>query len=161
MGFMNSYKRLEKLCGEVIGDDRRVAAYIEEMCKLYRGAYTVSGWNEDLRRLKHYKWVRNQIAHDPACNEENMCDDEDAQWLDDFYNRIMSQTDPLALYRKATQAQQREQKKKATDVHYRKSEEPEGNKQEIKRNPSGCGAALLVSLAIFIVGMTIAWLLMR
>ena len=31
MGFIDSYKRLEKLCGEVLNDDRRISAYIEEM----------------------------------------------------------------------------------------------------------------------------------
>ena len=33
MGFLDSYKRLEKLCGEVMNDDRRITAYIEEMNK--------------------------------------------------------------------------------------------------------------------------------
>jgi hypothetical protein len=33
-----------------------------------------------------------------------MCDPSDALWLEDFYSRIMNQTDPLALYRKATTA---------------------------------------------------------
>ena len=63
----------------------------------------MSGWRDDLEQLKHYRWVRNQIAHEPGCTEENMCEARDTQWLMDFYGRIMNQTDPLALYRKATQ----------------------------------------------------------
>lgn len=31
MGFIESYKHLEKLCGEVLNDDRRISAYIDEM----------------------------------------------------------------------------------------------------------------------------------
>lgn len=31
MGFIDSYKRLEKLCGEVLNDDKRIPAYIDEM----------------------------------------------------------------------------------------------------------------------------------
>ena len=31
MGFIDSYKRLEKLCGDVMGCDRPVTAYIDEM----------------------------------------------------------------------------------------------------------------------------------
>ena len=31
-----------------------------------------------------------------------MCDVGDAEWIDTFYSRIMDQTDPLAMYRKAT-----------------------------------------------------------
>ena len=30
MGFIDSYKHLEKLCGEIYGEDGRVKAYIEE-----------------------------------------------------------------------------------------------------------------------------------
>ena len=105
MGFIDSYKHLEKLCGEVLNDDRRVSAYIDEMLSTPRGSYYVRTWDEDLKNLKHYRWVRNQIVHDPGCTEENMCEYGDAQWLDDFRSRIMSANDPLALYRKARNPQ--------------------------------------------------------
>ena len=102
MSFISSYKHLEKLCGEVFNDERRISAYIDEMQSTPNGAFYVHSWDEDLKTLKHYRWVRNQIAHEPDCDEQNMCDPSDALWLDDFYSRIMNQTDPLALYRKAT-----------------------------------------------------------
>jgi len=101
MGFMDSYKRLEKLCREVMDDDRRVSAYIDEMLNTPRGATLVKGWEEDLKQLKHYRWVRNKISHDPDCTEKNMCNASDVRWIDHFYTRIMKQTDPLALYQKA------------------------------------------------------------
>jgi hypothetical protein len=88
MGFMSSYKHLEKLCGEVMNDERKVSAYIDEMVQTPQGAGRVAGWNEDLKRLKHYRWVRNQIVHEPDCTEENMCDPEDVRWLKDFYDRM-------------------------------------------------------------------------
>ena len=65
MGFIESYKHLEKLCGEVLNDDRRISAYIDEMINTPRGSYLVKGWDDDLKQLKHYRWVRNQIAHEP------------------------------------------------------------------------------------------------
>ncbi len=34
-----------------------------------------------------------------------MCEYVDAQWIDDFYDRIMNQSDPLTMYRKATKPQ--------------------------------------------------------
>ena len=101
MGFIESYKHLEKICGQIMKDERRLSAYIEEMTKNSKGAFYVNGWNEDLRRLKHYRWVRNQISHEPGCTEENMCEPDDAVWLDDFYARILNQCDPLALYYQA------------------------------------------------------------
>lgn len=102
VGFLDSYKRLEKLCGDVMGDPRRVSAYIEEMEGIPSGGRYVAGWRDDLRRLKHYRWVRNRIVHEPDCTEENLCTQEDEEWLAFFYDRIMDQTDPLAMYRKTT-----------------------------------------------------------
>lgn len=67
MGFIESYKHLEKLCGEVLNDDRRISAYIDEMINTPRGSYLVKGWDDDLKQLKHYRWVRNQITHEPDC----------------------------------------------------------------------------------------------
>lgn len=102
MGFIESYKHLEKLCGEVMNDDRRISAYIDEMINTPHGSFLVSGWDDDLKQLKHYRWIRNKIAHEPDCTEQNMCEPGDTEWLDDFYSRIMNQTDPLTLYAKAT-----------------------------------------------------------
>ena len=101
MGFIDSYKHLEKLCGEILNDEKKVTAYIDEMINTPRGSYVVRGWDQDLKNLKHYRWIRNQIVHEPGCSEENMCKPADVLWLDNFYLRIMNQNDPLALYRKA------------------------------------------------------------
>lgn len=102
MGFLDSYKRLEKLCREVMGEERAISAYIDAMQNLPNGAFYVSGWNADLKTLKHYRWIRNRIVHDPNCTEQNLCQPCDGQWLEQFHARILRQTDPLALYRKAT-----------------------------------------------------------
>ena len=116
MGFMDSYKRLEKIRGEVLNDDRCVSAYIDEMRNTSRGALLVKDWEEDLKQLKHYRWMRNQISHNPDCTEKNMCNASDTQWLDNFYSRIMKQTDPLTLYRKAVQRRRGTTKKKTSDA---------------------------------------------
>lgn len=102
MGFIDSYKHLEKLCGEILNDDRRISAYIDEMLNKSRGSYLIRGWDNDLKQLKHYRWIRNQIAHEPGCSEDKMCDSGDSLWLDNFYSRIMNQNDPLALYYQVT-----------------------------------------------------------
>ncbi len=102
MGFIKSYKHLEKLCGEIMNDDRRISAYIDEMINTPRGSFLIRGWDDDLKHLKHYRWIRNQIVHEPNCTEQNMCEPCDTEWLDDFYSRIMNQIDPLTLYAKAT-----------------------------------------------------------
>lgn len=105
MSFIDSYKRLEKLCSEIYNDNHGVSSYIDEMINTPIGARHIPGWDEDLKQLKHYRWVRNQIVHDPGCTEENMCEYGDTQWLDNFRSRVMAANDPLALYRKARNPQ--------------------------------------------------------
>lgn len=112
LAFIESYKHLEKMCGEILNDERRLSAYIDEMLKIPNGAFYVTGWNEDLKKLKHYRWIRNQISHEPGCTEQNMCEPSDTDWLDNFYKRIMNQTDPLALYYQATKSRKMQQSHK-------------------------------------------------
>ena len=112
MGFIDAYKRLEKLCGEMLGDDRPVSAYIDEMIDTPQGSRFVKGWDDDLKAIKHYRRVRNKIVHEPDCTEKNMCSYEDEQWLIMFYNRIMKQTDPLALYHKERRRKEEAKRKK-------------------------------------------------
>ena len=102
MEFMNAYKHLEKLCGDLLNDERRISAYIDEMAKISDGTSKVYNWDNDLKKLKHYRWIRNQIVHEPDCQEENMYHPDDVAWLNNFYSRIMNQTDPLALYLKSS-----------------------------------------------------------
>jgi len=101
MGFMEAYKHLEKLCEEILNNNRSVSAYIEEMERTPNAEMYVKSWNCDYKALKRYRWIRNKISHDYLCTEENMCEPEDELWLNQFYDRIMNQTDPLSLYRNA------------------------------------------------------------
>lgn len=126
MEFIDTYKRLEKICGEIFNDVHGVSAYIDAMINLPEGAYLVNGWSEDLNKLKHYRWVRNQIVHEPNCTEENMCSDEDTSWLLAFYARIINHTDPLALHRKAKRGQQH-QGVKPTSKQYAQEQDAESN----------------------------------
>ena len=41
MGFIDSYKHLEKLCGEILNDERKVSAYIDEMINRMNVAFMV------------------------------------------------------------------------------------------------------------------------
>ena len=75
MGFMRAYKRLDNLCRDMNGIG--VAGYIEDMNKKLNGSYAVSGWKEDYQTLKHYRHIRNQIAHETYADEENMCSAKD------------------------------------------------------------------------------------
>ena len=154
MSFIDSYKRLEKLCSEIYADNHGVSSYIDEMIRTPIGSRYVRGWEEDLKRLKHYRWVRNQIVHEPGCNEENMCEPDDAQWLDNFHSRIMSANDPIALYRKERNPQTIRKPRQTPSLEYTY---PQNKKTTSK--PAGCMAlfmvAMLVVVAVALIAVTI------
>lgn len=155
MGFIDSYKRLEKLCGDVMGCDRPVTAYIDEMKATPRGAYYVAGWGSDLEMLKRYRWIRNQIAHEPGCTEANMCGAGDAAWIDQFYGRIMDQTDPLALYEKEMKRQRAEQAQRSRPESMRPAEKKpsqEPRKREsIEKAPRRKWGTVVLAFLLFAV----------
>lgn len=103
MGFMQAYKRLDTLCRDLNGIG--VTGYIEDMEKAANGSRHVSGWKADYQRLKYYRHIRNQIAHEVDATEEELCSPEDAVWIEEFYQRILQQTDPLAIHYKASRPQ--------------------------------------------------------
>lgn len=150
MGFMDSYKHLEKLCGDMMGDDRRLSAYIDEMAGKPYGSRYVVGWESDLRKLKHYRWVRNQIVHEPDYSEDDLCGPEDVEWLEDFYDRIMDQTDPLTLYRKATQP--KNVPRETAPMEYPVPPQSVLVQPKWRKKPAGC--------AIYLLGMVGALLLL-
>ena len=104
VGFIKSYKHLDNLCEDITGIG--FTGYINDMEDRPSAEYHIAGWKQDYLKLKHYRYIRNQIAHENYAEEENMSSPEDTVWLDNFYNRIMNQTDPLALYYKETVRQQ-------------------------------------------------------
>lgn len=48
MSFIDSYKRLEKLCSEIYSENNGLSVYINEMNNNSNGSYYVLGW--DVRR---------------------------------------------------------------------------------------------------------------
>lgn len=119
MGFMNSYKRLDNLCKDMNG--KGVSGYIEDMERNPNGNYFIADWKNDYKTLKHYRYIRNKIAHDNYAEETNMCSDKDTEWLEAFYKRILNQCDPLSLYKDATKPVN----KKPTDSEiYKTAETP-------------------------------------
>ena len=155
MSFIDSFKRLEKLCNEIYGGIHGVKAYIDEMTNTPMGARYVSGWDEDLKTLKHLNWVRNRISHDPDCNENNMCEPGDEEWIIAFRERIMMTTDPLSLYRKARNPQS-SQKAQHAQPSVERNTYPQGSKPS--KQSAGCltyiiGALLLVAVAALIISI--------
>lgn len=152
MNFIDSYKKLEKLCNEMYGDNHGISLYIDEMINTPLGSRYIKSWNEDLKQLKHYRWVRNQIVHEPGCTEANMCKSGDIQWINNFYSRMMSTSDPLALYRKAIRSNRKTYSSSENKTASRQYDYPQQRKnhgRSSKESP-GCGTIILVVIMVMI-----------
>ena len=98
-----------------------ITGYIKDMEQEPNGDFYVDGWEKDYLQLKHYRYIRNQIAHENYAHESDMCSFKDTVWLDEFYQRIIGQTDPLALCYKKTRfhsSQKFTETKKNSTVQY-------------------------------------------
>ena len=71
MGFMRAYKHLDNLCRDMNGIG--ITGYIEDMEKRTNGSIHVFNWKQDYQQLKHYRHIRNQIAHEDDADEETLC----------------------------------------------------------------------------------------
>ncbi len=75
-----------------------VSEYISQMDNVYNfGLSHISSWSFDYKSLKHIRFLRNQIAHDPDIYQ--ISKPEDLNFVKNFHSRIISGNDPLTLLR--------------------------------------------------------------
>lgn len=99
--FLEEYKQLDKLCGELYDGQPGVTSYINDMKSVdWNDARDIPDWKSDLYELKRLRHIRNHLAHTEGAFDEKLCTNEDVNWVKNFRNRILKQTDPLALLQK-------------------------------------------------------------
>ena len=97
--FLNEFKKLDKLLSEAYEDIHGITAYIDEM-KASDGN-DISGWNDDFKRLKTLRNIRNKLIHEVGYDEVDRVTKSDIEYIKGFYQRFLKSTDPLAqLYKK-------------------------------------------------------------
>ena len=97
--FLDEYKRLDAVCSDMFSCRNGVSQYIKEMeNQSCRGKYEILSWDDDCKLLKHLRWVRNKIVHESFDYE--VCESSDIDAVVNFYERIISESDPLSLLRK-------------------------------------------------------------
>jgi hypothetical protein len=95
--FLEVYKNLDELCKHILSSDIGVSKYIEDMEKEIQGSFYVTDWEKDYKKLKHIRWIRNQLVHDTNSFENNIVTTDDIEWLKEFQTRIIKCTDPFSL----------------------------------------------------------------
>ena len=103
--FMDLYKGVDKFIRDAYSSAEGVSEYILMMEKnMYSGRRYVYSWDDDYSKLKHLRWIRNQLSHEVGYDSD-ICEESDYDWLDDFRRRLFSSYDPLAAMNKAIKAE--------------------------------------------------------
>lgn len=93
----DEFKRLDAICRDMFSCQYGISEYITQMEQVPSCLHRqIPGWDRDYHRLKRLRWLRNQIAHETSSTG---CGVDDIEQLEDFYNRVLSQQDPLAMLR--------------------------------------------------------------
>ena len=97
--FLEEFKGLDKLCREKLNIEQRgVTHYIEEMKAVSEYNYrNISGWKADLQYLKYVRGIRNNLVHEEGTLYKKNCTQKDIDWIRNFHDRILKQSDPIAM----------------------------------------------------------------
>jgi len=154
---IEEFKQLEALINDCYScDGHGVSRYIDEMESTVGGQFSAPSWKDDYYKLKHCRWLRNNILHES--NEYYEVTEEDINFLANFRNRIMEQTDPLALVYK------RKRKKDESSFSYSAStSHTSRNHSNTKKNDNSTaiiiGAALISTILIVVAILIITGVL--
>ena len=128
--FQEEYKRLDRLCKDYLSSAEGVSEYIRQMeATPWSNRLYVFTWEDDYKQLKHVRWVRNQLAHEVGSLNSDICTEDDLDWVQSFYNRILNGSDPFTIIREAKaeealRAKQQAQARKATVADHPKPPQP-------------------------------------
>lgn len=137
------FGELEQLCNQLYQQSHGVTVYIEEMMELKdHGAQVVRYWDYYLKRLKEIRHKRNKLSHGEVSFGEAWAEKEDLEFLQEFREKLLDQTDPIALYRKHLKAKTR---KTARTVAQRKRK---------RKNTSGCLAGVIAGI---LAAIAVVW----
>ena len=156
--FFEKYKSLERLCSDMYSCKNGVSLYIEDMeSRSPRETSSISSWDTDYKLLKHLRWIRNRIAHDTG--NYQICSISDIQEIQEFYERILSGRDSIALLEKSkTVGNQPKEKKQAVNDQENIQYEHRLD-QQISFDP-GCLIMAAVITVLFIVIIAVTALLL-
>ncbi|MDE6475211.1 MAG: hypothetical protein K2L70_08945 [Clostridia bacterium] len=101
--FLEEYKRLDKLCKEVLNSNEGISSYICEMeTTPFETTAEISAWDSTYKQLKNFRWMRNQLVHEISLDEE-FCTKEDIDNIKKLYELIFKTQDPLSIASRSRQ----------------------------------------------------------
>ncbi len=151
--FLESYKRLERLCGEIYGG-KGVMAYLDQMREVpVCERHLIPVWREDWRNLHRLKRIRNELTHDSGSLYRNMADWSDVRWLENFRERILHTEDPLSLLQKRRNPPKPAVPKPApqTEQYWRTGSVTRPSTEIEKEDRLGCLLRILIGVLIVVL----------
>jgi hypothetical protein len=169
---------LERLCNQIYNAQHGVTNYIMEMENLRLiGNSIMADWNFILKRLKDVRHKRNKLSHGEVSFSDPWANEDDINFVVNFRNSIMTQTDPITIYTKHSKqkaVKKTNQQYHPTDnttrrrimmendpilLHMNNSKENtsfpidyKSNRQSQKNSSAGC-LTLIASFLIVVVGI--------
>ncbi len=129
----------------------------------FRGRRYVLTWDDDYIRLKHLRWVRNQLSHEVGYDSD-ICEEDDYFWLKEFRDRLFSSTDPLAEMHKSIKAEKQRAEEQRHQMQRTQNRESDISLDPIEDEPLttienepnksggiGCLAGILVIIGIILL----------
>lgn len=114
--FQEEYKRLDLLCKDMLSSTEGVSEYLRQMeIVSFSGQRLLFTWETDYKNLKHYRWIRNQLAHEVGTLNSEFCTYSDIEWITTFYQRVLATDDPLSMLRKIQREENRTREKVETE----------------------------------------------
>ena len=130
ISFLDLYKRVDKFIREAYFSAEGVSEYIKRMENdSFTGWRFVSSWRDDYTMLKRLRWIRNQLSHDVDFDSD-ICTRDDYDWLVKFRDRLFSSEDPLAIMKKALEAERQK------EIEQRRKKQQEQQQQKSKASAS-------------------------
>ena len=139
--FMDKYKRLDNLLKQRYDSKDGVTEYINQMENRWNdGVNKVSNFEYIYKRLKHVRWLRNQLAHEVDF-ETNIVEHSDLNFVNDFYDSVINLSDALSLL----------QKSKGKLFSVKQSKNNKNEKRQAKKNAISTRKRILTAIAIVVL----------
>ena len=159
--FQEKYKSVDNFIKDAQGTSEGVSGYIALMESavtegtLFR---SIAEWGNDYKHLKRMRWIRNQLAHEVSIDSD-ICQEDDYDWLCDFYDRLYDGDDSIARYNRELARQNKRQRAKPVEPveSYDRRSYPERKEyytplpEEPKRNGSTWLIFILIAVLIAII----------
>lgn len=103
--YLDLYKRVDRFIKDAYASSEGISEYLRQMeHNAFKGRSLVSTWAMDYNQLKHLRWIRNQLSHEVGYDAD-LCEEADYHWLEEFRSRLYAADDPLAVLRRAENAE--------------------------------------------------------